>query len=185
MTIYHQHHIVPKHMGGSDDPSNLVELTIEEHAQAHLELYQEHGYEQDLVAHRMLLGQIDQAEAIKILQKAPKSERWKKKASERNKGEGNPMWGKSQTKKQKEAVRKANSVPKPHLRDLYKKRYAEGNHNVPIMKGSDNPRARKVYAEGVIYDTVKECRLAYGFKYNASVGYRCRNDKFKDWYYIE
>ena len=25
----HKHHIVPKHMGGSDNPENLIELTIE------------------------------------------------------------------------------------------------------------------------------------------------------------
>ena len=28
MTIKHKHHIIPRHMGGTDDPINLVELTI-------------------------------------------------------------------------------------------------------------------------------------------------------------
>ena len=32
--VYHKHHIIPKHIGGTDDPSNLVDLTIEEHAEA-------------------------------------------------------------------------------------------------------------------------------------------------------
>ena len=94
MTIYtHKHHIIPKHMGGTDDPSNLIVLTIEEHAQAHLDLYNEHGYTQDHVAYRMLLGQINKAEAIKILQKAPKSLRWKSKMSKRMTGENNPNYG--------------------------------------------------------------------------------------------
>jgi hypothetical protein len=31
-TIYHKHHIIPKHMGGTDDLSNIAKLTIEEHA---------------------------------------------------------------------------------------------------------------------------------------------------------
>jgi len=30
----HKHHIIPKHMGGSDDPENLIELTIEEHVES-------------------------------------------------------------------------------------------------------------------------------------------------------
>lgn len=30
----HIHHIIPRHMGGTDDPSNLIELTIQEHAEA-------------------------------------------------------------------------------------------------------------------------------------------------------
>ena len=37
-------------MGGTDDPSNLVELTIEEHAEAHRKLFEEPGRWQDELA---------------------------------------------------------------------------------------------------------------------------------------
>ena len=63
MSIYHLHHIVPRHAGGSDDPSNLVKLTVEEHAQAHLDLYKEYNRPQDLIAYRMLSGLITAEEA--------------------------------------------------------------------------------------------------------------------------
>ena len=46
----HRHHIIPRHMDGTDDPSNLVDLTIEEHAEAHKKLYEEYGRWQDYVA---------------------------------------------------------------------------------------------------------------------------------------
>jgi hypothetical protein len=54
--IYHSHHILPKHMGGTDDPSNLVKLTVEEHANAHKKLWEEHGHWQDEIAYKGLLG---------------------------------------------------------------------------------------------------------------------------------
>lgn len=63
MTVLHKHHITPKHMGGSDDPSNLIELTVEEHAEAHRKLWEEHGNEYDKIAWMSLTGQIDNAEA--------------------------------------------------------------------------------------------------------------------------
>ncbi len=63
MTIYHTHHIVPRHMGGTDDPSNLIELTIEEHALAHKALWEEHGSEYDHIAWRCLSGLITGEEA--------------------------------------------------------------------------------------------------------------------------
>ena len=46
----HLHHIIPRHAGGTDDPSNLVELTPEEHAEAHRKLWEEHGRWQDYCA---------------------------------------------------------------------------------------------------------------------------------------
>jgi hypothetical protein len=68
MSIYHKHHIVPKHMGGTDDPSNLIQLTIEEHAEAHKKLWEEHSRWQDKIAWECLAGQITNAEAIKQAQ---------------------------------------------------------------------------------------------------------------------
>ena len=62
MKTTHTHHIVPRHMGGSDDPSNLVELTVEEHAEAHRLLYEQHGHWEDLLAWKGLSGQSDSYE---------------------------------------------------------------------------------------------------------------------------
>lgn len=63
-TIYkHKHHVVPRHAGGTDDPSNLIELTIEEHAEAHRVLYEQYGRWQDRIAWQTLSGQISSYEA--------------------------------------------------------------------------------------------------------------------------
>ena len=59
----HWHHIVPKHAGGSDEPSNLEHLTVEEHAEAHRKLYEQYGRWQDKIAWQTLSGQISIQEA--------------------------------------------------------------------------------------------------------------------------
>ena len=66
MTIYHKHHIIPKHMGGTDDASNLIKLTVEQHAEAHRKLYEEHGHWQDYVAWKGLAGLVTSEETKKI-----------------------------------------------------------------------------------------------------------------------
>ena len=37
-------------MGGTDDPNNIIELTVEKHAEAHRILHEEHGHWQDYLA---------------------------------------------------------------------------------------------------------------------------------------
>lgn len=64
----HIHHIVPKHAGGTDDPSNLIELTTEEHAEAHRLLYEQYGRWQDYCAWQALSGRIGQEEILRIKQ---------------------------------------------------------------------------------------------------------------------
>ncbi len=60
----HRHHIIPRHAGGTDDPSNLVLLTLEEHIAAHKALFEEHGRWQDRVAYQAMSGMIGREEAI-------------------------------------------------------------------------------------------------------------------------
>jgi len=53
-------------MGGTDDPSNIVELTVEEHAQAHRKLFEEHGKWEDELAWKALAGIVSKKEATII-----------------------------------------------------------------------------------------------------------------------
>jgi hypothetical protein len=58
----HIHHIVPRCLGGTDDPSNLIELTYEEHVEAHrilAEQYPEHGGLRH--AYLLMAGQTEEA----------------------------------------------------------------------------------------------------------------------------
>lgn len=78
----HKHHIIPKHMGGTNDPHNILELSIEDHAEAHRLLYEKHGRWQDKLAWMGLSKLVPSAEikyqAIKEFMSGP----------------GNPMKGK-------------------------------------------------------------------------------------------
>ena len=66
----HIHHIIPQYLGGTDDPSNLIELTVEEHAEAHRLLYEQHGNWQDNCAWQALSGRIGREEILRMKQGA-------------------------------------------------------------------------------------------------------------------
>ena len=77
-------------MGGTDNPSNLIELTIEEHAEAHRLLYEKYGRVQDRRAWMGLSKMMTGKEIINEILRAPKSEEHKRKISEAHKGKPKP-----------------------------------------------------------------------------------------------
>ena len=67
--MYHKHHKIPKHAGGTNEPENLILLTVSEHAEAHRILFEEYGRWQDKIAWEMLSGQINKETAMREAQK--------------------------------------------------------------------------------------------------------------------
>lgn len=111
--IYHTHHIIPKHAGGTDDPSNLIQLTVEEHAEAHRKLWEEHGHRGDYLAWKALSGQIGKEEIL--------YERSILGASQP--GEKNGMWGRTHSDEQKakwSKERKGVKLSEEHKRNMSK-----------------------------------------------------------------
>lgn len=53
---YEVHHIVPERLGGSHSVENLTVLHWQDHAAAHLELYEKFGDPRDLCAYHMISG---------------------------------------------------------------------------------------------------------------------------------
>jgi hypothetical protein len=113
----HIHHIIPKHLGGTDEPSNLIELTIEEHAEAHKKLFEEHGLLEDKLAWLGLSGILKRKDIIREMQLAPKTEEHKRKISESKTGVPRPdmvgntfakaLKGKKKTKEHQDKINEA------------------------------------------------------------------------------
>lgn len=117
MSIYHKHHIVPRHMGGTDETDNLVEVSIEQHALLHKQLWEDLHHQEDYIAWQCLSGQISTQEATlsairlarqryKGTKRGPLSEESKSNISKAKRGKtiNYPKNRKSRSKEDKLAV---------------------------------------------------------------------------------
>lgn len=173
-SIYHIHHIIPKHMGGTNDESNLVKLSISEHANAHYELWQEYKKEEDLIAWRMLSGQISSAEARILAVKNANTgrkqtdEHIKKRVTARLKTQPNgPTFGKklpdaSEERKQKisEALKGKSNWHKGKTRsELTKEKLSIMSRNRQLLScpkcGKQMPKANLVRFHGLYGENCK------------------------------
>ena len=116
-TPTHKHHIIPKHAGGTDDPTNIIELTVEDHADAHKKLYEKYNRWQDYLAWQGLSGRMGKEDIIRA--KTSAAHKGKKLTPEhveilREKGKNligdkNPMFGRTfnMTEQAKEKISKS------------------------------------------------------------------------------
>lgn len=118
--VKHRHHIIPKHMGGSDDPSNIIELTVEEHAEAHRILYELYNKEEDRLAWLGLSKQISKLELLAEIRKSESyrqkhrnaitTEKYRKQMSEKLSGENHPMFNRKHSNESIEKIKKARKL---------------------------------------------------------------------------
>ena len=117
-------------MGGSDDPSNLVELTVEEHAEAHKKLWEQYGNIKDYCAWKGLEGTIGKEEIIRLLMDPTgrvHTEETKNKISQSHKGK------QKHTEESKEKLRQFRTGMK--LSEEHKRKIGDASKGRTHMKG--------------------------------------------------
>ncbi len=129
--LKHKHHIMPRYRGGSDDPSNLVEVSVVQHAMWHFCNYQLWGEPEDRLAWRALAGSVGREEIIVEKQKIAglrSGEKTKQKLKE------DPEYYAT-------IVERLRSF---HRSDEYKRKNAEHLHSVQsiAVEASKSPEAK-------------------------------------------
>lgn len=134
----HIHHIIPKHMGGTDDPENLIELTVEEHAEAHRKLYEKHGCWQDYIAWKALSGQITSDDARRLATIAAwtgrkHTEEAKEKIREARKKQNSSGWNWSEeSRKRKSEAMTGRVLSEEHKEKIKKSKKSNNVRNIVI-----------------------------------------------------
>lgn len=170
-------------MGGTDDPENLVELSVEEHATAHKHLYELHGKKEDLCAYYMLSGNMEQFRSIYGSLGGKSCQEKRKTANVSSFGcswkefyQKQPVWasagGSTQGVKNRECG---------HIQDIQKKLTIEQRKQFGKI-GAEKCRELKVNAffdESLKKDICKKGGMAQG-KVNANNGH-CKQISQKYW----
>lgn len=154
----HKHHILPRFMGGSDDVSNLVELSVSDHFEAHKLLAEN-------VDKKFKVGAWSSLNLLKKYWDGDYEE-IRSKISKAVSGENNGMFGKTQSDEYKQRLRihmKGEGNPfyeKNHSN--YTKNKMSKNH--ADVSGGNNPASRKCIdlETNTIYSCIKEMAESIG-----------------------
>ena len=157
MTIYtHIHHIIPRHMGGTDDADNLVEVTVEQHALLHKQLWEDLGNIKDYYAWMALSGRVEDKIRHrcslggkiggKKLKNKPKSEEHKRKLSLSTKGQKHSQ---ESIDRMKEALTGSKSVCSKQYKVI------DPNGNEYIIKGLNNFCRKNNLSQSVMCNVAK------------------------------
>jgi hypothetical protein len=186
--VLHNHHIIPTHLGGTNEKNNIVKLSVEDHINAHLLLancFDKDSYENisNLRSARFLNKNsiLDKETLYKIQQTYI--------------GENNPFFGKTHTPENREKFARAaikffkdktyeelydenfeiekqkrSDGVKRYWNDLNEDQKAERNNNVSkslIGKAPWNKGVKYIYiVDDMRYETLNDALVAFGYTYS-------------------
>jgi hypothetical protein len=189
--IYHIHHIIPRYMGGTNAPSNLIKLPLWAHAETHKRLFEVYGNIEDNIAYRMLSGKTEEGEKLRIelakrnyqkwLKEKPEEvKEWKEKNNKNRKGnpsilppehyqkQAEKLRGIPRSQEVRDKISKAKkgkSVPQPNQMKTYE--VTKPNGEVLIVKGLNK------FCKNEKIDASNMCNVAKG-KFKQHKGYKCK-----------
>lgn len=146
--VLHKHHRVPKHQGGTDDPSNIVEVSISQHAELHFALYLEHGRQEDWDAAFGLLGLIPKQELahraqVRAGHKTKRDKAYRKAVSKACKGKKKSAQGRENIRKAAQGRPPMSDEEKRKRSEGMKRAYREGRHDITIPSSNGRQRNNK------------------------------------------
>jgi hypothetical protein len=63
---YEKHHIIPRHMGGNNNPENLIKLDLRQHTLIHYILFRQHRNLGNEIAYKMKSGQTEEGNKLRL-----------------------------------------------------------------------------------------------------------------------
>lgn len=181
MSTKHKHHILPKHAGGTNHPSNIEYLTVQEHAAFHYERWVLVGNIYDYIAWMGLSKRFGKEEIFKELSRNNAKKYVK---------ENNPFWGKKHTEKTKEHLRKINlgsnnpmfgkKITQKQIDAMKRNRIHTKEQHYKIALKHMKP----VYINGIFFKSIKEASTNLGI-YPSVLRYRLKSSNFPNWYYTQ
>ena len=184
------HHILPKSMGGTDDPFNLVELTAREHFICHLllpKMTEDENYYKMVYAFVIMSGR----KIYGSRKYAFYRESYAKINSELRSGEGNGMWGVDRSgekntfygkKHSEETKRKISEKKKGQGKGIKRPPFTE-EHRMNISKGQKKRATHYTFKHpdhGKFYGTTGDLATAYKFS-RASEAYKLVKGEYKSY----
>lgn len=171
--ILHKHHKIPRHVGGTDDASNIEFLTIEEHAEAHRKLYDEFGRQEDYLAWRGLAGLIGKDDLVKE----------KCSLNSSRPGELNPFFGKTHSEKTKKKIsesQKRRKLERPESFKTYERTEQHKKQIGNLIKSRAQRYTFKHPEHGEFYGTTGDLARTFGFS-RTSEAYKLVKGEYKSY----
>jgi hypothetical protein len=178
------HHIIPKHEGGTDDPTNLVKLPRKLHQEVHYRRWLVYKNISDLYAFQLLGGNLSDEELTKIYEdQVSRCKRDSEKLTEaRLKSE---KWKQSHQSEEYKQKKREQSIL---LNKLGKINSTETSLLISKIKQSvKNYNSKKISVYGIIWEDSSKC-----FKSGGANGltlrqlrYRAKSENYPDIFYVD